>query len=63
MEKRIKDDSFYSFPTEEIVRIFEKSRINDQKLLMELQGMPDMYLRCLTLKNVSQSTTINPKSI
>ena len=36
IEKHVKDDSFYSLPTEEIVRIIEKSSINDASLLMEL---------------------------
>ena len=36
IEKHVKDASFYSLPTEEIVRIIEKSSINDAKLLMEL---------------------------
>ena len=36
IEKHVKDDSFYSLPTEEIVRIIEKSSINDAELLMEL---------------------------
>ena len=38
IEKHVKDASFYSLPTEEIVRIIEKSSINDAKLLMELTG-------------------------
>ena len=36
IEKHVKDASFYSLPTEEIVRIIEKSSINDAKLLNEL---------------------------
>ena len=36
IEEHVRDASFYSLPTEEIVRIIEKSSINDPELLMEL---------------------------
>ena len=38
IEKFVKEDSFYSLPTEEIVRIIEKGRIDDAELLIELTG-------------------------